>query len=508
MKNQKKRPALFTPVIILFCVLFAAVLGYGVARYFLLSSGGFDADALYRTLFETIPALAVLLLLCVALPILLHRLVSSPVRKLTRAVKGLSERALKGQPPVAVKARGICGALADAVTVQEKEIVSAVESARKKAEEDTEARVSLSHAREICRLTVPEKTTFGGLTYGVSAETRQCAAVGADFCQAFPMDKGRIFFAVGDVWGEGLPAALFLAKLKGLLDRYVPACKALSEAMGAVNAELIENNRDLLAASLFIAVFTPETGELRYVNAGHLPPIIAGEKIGFLRMRAGAPLGVYPGAAFQEEIFYLTPGQGLFLHTEGLTAARNEKGEFFGYDRLFKCVRVLFENGMSAESVTSGVEKAVNTFCKDAEQICDRTMLALYYPNGVQRLFRPDLSETENLRGLIFDWLDADPRKKKISTACEEIFANIVAHAGAKTIQLSCEKDDGNLILRFTDDGEPFDPLQPADDRDLYPYGEEEKGITIIRRLGGEMFYRTKQNLNVLTLRFPLIRGL
>ena len=92
--------------------------------------------------------------------------------------------------------------------------------------------------------------------------------------------------------------------------------------------------------------------------------------------------------------------------------------------------------------------------------------------------------------------------------ACEEIFTNIVNHSGASSIHLNCQVEGNSFVVRFTDDGEPFNPLQVRPEGGYYSsnYAEGGMGMAIIRQIAGEIFYRTQENRNVLTIRFPVIK--
>ena len=137
----------------------------------------------------------------------------------------------------------------------------------------------------------------------------------------------------------------------------------------------------------------------------------------------------------------------------------------------------------------------------------DLAVYALYYPSGIQTELSPKTSELERLRDTILDWLKDDPRKNKIFLACEEIFTNIVNPSGATSIHLNCQVEGNSFVVRFTDDGEPFNPLQVRPEGGYYNnYAEGGMGMAIIRQIAGEIFYRTQENRNVLTIRFPVIK--
>lgn len=486
---MKKPRKLFLPFVILWFCLFVAVLVYGGVRCLLLHRGadGFDVQLLLGVLWELVPALAVLLAGGAGLAAALAVCVDRPVKALLKRTKGLAERVAEGKQPEEIAAGGGLSTLESELCGQERSLALLLEEERTRAEKRGTEEAKNAIAGELAG----SSASFGRLTYDVCARVRAADPVGADLAEAFRLDGGRILLAIGDVWERGIAASLFAVRIRMLMREGLACSEAPGEILARINAALCADNPETLAATLFIALFRPETGELEYADAGHLPPVIVGETAGFLRLRAGCPLGLYPDAEFRTEKFALRPGQGLFLYTDGVVNGRKE-GAFFGYDSLFPVLRERYANAFGAENIAEGVLNAVDAF-SPAED--DRAVVVLDYPFGITRILRPELEELHTIRELLRDWLPGDFRIKDICLACEEIFTNIVRHAGAETIRFSCEREEDVCTVRFVDDGEPFDPMQET--------GQDALGLSIIRRISGEMFYRTKQSLNVLTLRFP-----
>ncbi len=502
---KQKRRSLFSPLALFFLLLALAVIVYGVVRYFVaVQAWSFDRDALFRVLWEVLPAIVVLAAVGLFALIYCAARILKPVKKLRlRASETAKRIADREEAPVAFGA-GCIGALSETLEKEEGKLAQLFVKTAHETDAEATERERLAAALRILTEVSPEKRTLESLTYGVQIDIARAAEVGADFCDCFAPDKRRVFLAVGDVWERGLPAALFVAGLLRELREKLVAGSTPAEALSALNASAL-TREDGMAATLFCAVFDSISGELRYANAGHLPPVIAGERSGFLRMRAGVPIGLFADAQFTDELCRLLPGQGLIVYTDGVVNAHNGT-EYFGYERLLSAVGEHYGSGLTADTAADGVMDAVNEFGNSGD---DRAVLALYFPAGVQRLLAPQLSELNKMRELLEHWLQNDPRRKNIELACEEIFTNIVNHGGAKSIQIACEREESSFVIRFTDDGEPFDPLHvEGGEKDLYSLAEGGMGVTIIRRIAGEIFYRTKQNMNVLTVRFPVIKGI
>lgn len=341
--------------------------------------------------------------------------------------------------------------------------------------------------------------------YGISAMVNRSQYACGDFYDYFFHNGRSVCFVVGDVWESGFSAVRFAAKVKELFRIHAQTSETLVEAVNAVNAALLTSNDEKLALTAFFGMFSPTTGELRYVNAGHYPPMLIGEQCRYLRMHAGEPLGLYEDCRVTEEYIILPKGNSLVLYTDGIPYARNQNGDGFGYEQLFSAAKKGWESALGAEAIVESIDNVMTEFCKQEQQTDDGVILALYYPRGLQKKFLPKTSELERLRDLLLDWLKDDVRKNKIFLACEEVFTNIVNHSGASVIQLDCQIEGENLIVRFLDDGEPFNPLQPQEGyRDFSNGG---MGMAIIRQIAGEVHYRMQENRNVLTMRFPVMKG-
>lgn len=505
MKHAKKTRTLLLPLSLIYLALFLAALVYGAARYFALAGGfSWSEEALATALFEAVPAFAAVLIAALGTSITLFVRYRRPARRITGAVRRLTRGLETDLPTEPIEAYGELAALSEALYKEHGALKEFFAARTARTAEETDRATRLDIARSVYREAVPERVSIEAINFGISGRTVLSEEVGADFFDAFRSGR-KIVIAAGDVWGKGLPAALFASRMKAELRGAVFAGKNLAETLVSLNTAVC--GFEDLFLTLFLALFDPETGDLRYVNAGHPAPVLAdGKRTGFLRVRAGSPLGVSREYSAEEGITRLQPGQGIVFYTDGAISSRNEEGECYGYDRLLRSARGLFSSAIGADYIADELVRAVEEFSPERED--DLLLAALYYPNGVHRIFRPELSETETVKQLLLEWLAGDPRKKKIILVCEEIFTNIVRHAGATAIQMSCMREESKLILRFTDDGEPFDPLSPKTEGNPYDVGEGGLGMSIIRSIAGEMFYRTQEKLNVLTVRFPAMQEL
>ena len=499
--NAKKLtfPKILTLLLVGFLVVGAI---YGVVRYLVLLPEGVgnDVATLRRVLWEVIPALVVLLVMYgVALTLYFNRIRSS----ITRAARSIERAGAEAKAP---QIGGEWAPVDSAVEKLTKTVNESVKSRENAIALDARRKTEESIARDMVSALAATSLPCVELDFSGAGGAERSSLIAADLFDGFYLGRRTLCFMTADIWGTGFAAARFAARVKELFRDAAHSSDTLGEAVLRLNRALLNNNPDSLALTGFFAVFMPGTGELRYVNAGAHPPVLVGKERTFLRVQPGCPLGLYEAPELTEEYLIFKPGRCLVTYTNGAVEARNGKGEAFGYDRLFDAVKEGWERSLGADRIVSAVTEAVKGFA-GAQLSDDVSVYALYYPNGIQAELSPKTSELERLRDTILDWLKDDPRKNKIFLACEEIFTNIVNHSGATSIHLNCQVEGNSFVVRFTDDGEPFNPLQVRPEGGYYNnYAEGGMGMAIIRQIAGEIFYRTQENRNVLTIRFPVIR--
>ena len=166
-----------------------------------------------------------------------------------------------------------------------------------------------------------------------------------DLWMAADVDRSpRLHLAVGDISGKGLPASLMMTQLSAFLramaDLRVANWGDLALRLNARMNEVRDRNR---YATLFMGSLNPATGDLRYVNGGHNPPLLvpADGRPWTRLMPTGPMVGLLPGATFAEGRTTMHPGDTLVIFTDGLVEAENAAGEELGEVALVDVVRQL-----------------------------------------------------------------------------------------------------------------------------------------------------------------------
>lgn len=202
--------------------------------------------------------------------------------------------------------------------------------------------------------------------------------VGGDYFDIIETpDKGHLF-AIADVTGKGIPAAILMANLQSMLHALAPIDVTLSEASGSINDIIYANT----PADKFITFFWGKldaAGEIfHYVNAGHNPPLLfrTGEEEPMLLAAGGTILGALPTMSpYQDAEIKLKQGDLLTFFTDGVTEAMNlEQTEEYEDKRLVKCIQENRER--SAREIMDAIIEDINTF-SDNIQYDDITMIVI-----------------------------------------------------------------------------------------------------------------------------------
>ncbi|MBR9920324.1 MAG: SpoIIE family protein phosphatase [Bacteroidetes bacterium] len=205
----------------------------------------------------------------------------------------------------------------------------------------------------------------------------QARNVGGDFYDALALDEDHIYFAIGDVSGKGMPAALFTMRIITSLRLYLSSNTNLEEVLPAVNSWLARDNEDMMFVSVFAAVLNVRSGLMRYINAGHNPAYLShkGNRFELMELPKSPLVGIASDASFPVTALQLDPGDSLVLYTDGITEAKNSQEVLFDFDRIE--IQLNRERHISMRSLVSALEKAVVDFVGAAPQVDDYTVLAL-----------------------------------------------------------------------------------------------------------------------------------
>ena len=212
--------------------------------------------------------------------------------------------------------------------------------------------------------------------YDVAGKSTPAHNVGGDYFDFLSMGEGCVGLCLGDVSGKGISAALLMANvqatMRGQCMRQPSACQSLRYA----NRQLYQSTDSDKFVTMFYGVLDPASGQLRYSNAGHNPPILIPDRGEPEFLTAGGPvLGVFPSVSYEEATVRLHRGDLLLIYSDGFSEAMNADKEEFGEQRLLETA-AKYRDTPAAELIDR-MEEAVKNHCADALPADDMTMMAV-----------------------------------------------------------------------------------------------------------------------------------
>jgi phosphoserine phosphatase RsbU/P len=232
-------------------------------------------------------------------------------------------------------------------------------------------------AREIQRWLVPRvPPDVPGVD--IAFATRPANTVAGDYYDAFRRPgEGPLLIAVADVSGKSVPAAMLMANFQASLRALAGAPTSLSELVTDLNRLACGNNLNgRRFTTAFLAELNPTSGQLSYLSAGHNPPVLLRLDGTVDRLKSESiPLGIELTEKYKAGTTFLQPNELLVIYTDGVTEARNERGEQFGESRL---LAMLQPRADERASVTlAGIMKNLDDFVGAADQHDDITCLVV-----------------------------------------------------------------------------------------------------------------------------------
>ena len=210
--------------------------------------------------------------------------------------------------------------------------------------------------------------------FRVYARMDAAKVVGGDFYDFFTLPSGELVFLVADVSGKSVPGAMFMMQAKmAIRSCFFSVGADVVAAITDANARLCENNVAEMFVTAWVGVYDRKSRTVRFVNAGHNPPIIkrADGSVEWVRTRPGPPLAAIEVAKYRIETLSLGKGDTIVLYTDGVTEAADAGLELYGERRLETVVTA------SDWRVVEAIRADVDRFAAGAEQADDITLLAL-----------------------------------------------------------------------------------------------------------------------------------
>lgn len=193
----------------------------------------------------------------------------------------------------------------------------------------------------------------------------QCVAareVGGDYYDFLDVDDRTVAFVLGDVAGKGVPAALLMANLQACFRSQEPhTLLQPAHVLETVNRHFFDSTTAERFATLFFGIYDDHTRSLRYVNCGHVEPLLMRASGSLERLEPTATvIGAFRRWECGEQQVRLCLGDTLLIYSDGVTEAESPSGEDFGEDRLVRCLRD--NRGQSARTLVQSIVESVGEF--------------------------------------------------------------------------------------------------------------------------------------------------
>jgi sigma-B regulation protein RsbU (phosphoserine phosphatase) len=260
------------------------------------------------------------------------------------------------------------------------------------AKEKERLESELEIAREVQSQLFPKDVT-GLKTLTLTGVCNPARVVSGDYYDFMCLADACRAFAIGDVAGKGISAALLMAAIQstmrmqlttdvdGAASECVRGAYSLSTAamVSRLNKLLYANTSPEKYATFYFALYDDLTRTLTYTNAGHLPPILVHNGAAELLEVTGTVVGAFPYADYEEKKVQIESGDLLVAYTDGIVEPENEYGEMFGEQRL---TDLLVKNADrdSPEIIARVMEAVAQWTGATAELADDMTMLVARRP--------------------------------------------------------------------------------------------------------------------------------
>ncbi|RJQ60392.1 MAG: hypothetical protein C4517_10670 [Stygiobacter sp.] len=212
--------------------------------------------------------------------------------------------------------------------------------------------------------------------FEMAAFNKSARMVGGDYYDIIKLDENNVLFAIADVSGKGVPAALLMANIQAFLKSICKMKMHLADATNLLNDLVAENTTNGSFITFFWGIINNDKKELTFVNAGHNPPLLIRNSQIIKLKKGGMILGVMQTIVpYLSDTIQLEGGDTIVLFTDGITEAMNVKWEEYSDERLESFV--LEKNNSDSKQLLEEIKRSVEQFTIGAEQSDDITCMVI-----------------------------------------------------------------------------------------------------------------------------------
>jgi serine phosphatase RsbU (regulator of sigma subunit) len=204
--------------------------------------------------------------------------------------------------------------------------------------------------------------------------------VGGDFYDFFEIDNNKYGIIIGDASGKGFPAAMLISQIQAIIKSDLSLNRSILETVHLINSYLNTYTAARNFATMFYGILDSASGQFNYINAGHNFPIIFEKKSTVKRLKTTGPaLGIMANANYSENCEKISPGDLIFIFTDGLSERMNKDGLQFGEKRIINTLQNSFQR--ASELMVDEIKKEVSEFSNGQNELDDTTFMAVQLKN-------------------------------------------------------------------------------------------------------------------------------
>lgn len=308
------------------------------------------------------------------------RRITKPLTRFSKSARDIAEGNFNTPLPV-IRSKDELGELYDSFQFMQQQLTEYVDRLRSTttANEKIESELRIAHDIQLGMVPKDFTQSLGSKLIDVFAVLRPAKQVGGDLYDYFMLNEDEFGFAIGDVSGKGVPAALFMSTTISQMRSVSMLDTSLNYIINVINRSLIRNGNASMFVTFFAGVLNLNTRRLRFCNAGHPYPVIIKPDgtVELFKTDDNLPLGVASDYVYEEQECYFAPGSQMVLYSDGVTEAQNENSKFYKIDRLLRFVE---ENkNLSSKELVERIIAHVDAYAGEAEQSDDLTVMSLRY---------------------------------------------------------------------------------------------------------------------------------
>jgi hypothetical protein len=236
------------------------------------------------------------------------------------------------------------------------------------------AKDELEAGRKVQRALTPERSPkVEG--WSIWLFTRPANEVGGDLVDYLKLNGKKVGIILADIAGKGLQAALLMAKLQATIRALAADFDSLSGLCTKINTIFYRDSLPNIFASMVYLEIKPNDSQVRFVNAGHFPPILLKGKEVSETLKSNAAIGLVRDLIYSEDIITMEKDEMLIAYSDGITEARNEYGQFFEKERFLKILPHLSK--YKFEDIGEVIVNEINRFVGDAPINDDMSLLII-----------------------------------------------------------------------------------------------------------------------------------